>query len=66
MSITKTKSNTYRLRKKYPVDVMWSLNLNNPDYDKIFKTRKEAKEAELEFENRIQTFTVPIRSVHLN
>lgn len=56
MSITKTKSNTYRLRKKYPVDVMRSLNLKNPDYDKIFKTRKEAKEAELEFENRIANY----------
>lgn len=54
MSITKTKSNSYRVRKKYPVDVMQLLGLSNPDYDKIFKTRKEAKQAELDFENRIQ------------
>lgn len=56
MSITKTKNNTYRVRKKYPVDIMNSLGLSNPDYDKIFKTRKEAKQAELEFENRIIEF----------
>lgn len=56
MSITKTKNNTYRVRKKYPIDIMQSLELSNPDYDKIFKTRKEAKQAELEFENRIIKF----------
>lgn len=56
MSITKTKNNTYRVRKKYPIDIMQSLGLSNPDYDKIFKTRKEAKQAELEFENRIIKF----------
>lgn len=56
MSITKTKNNTYRVRKKYPVDVMQALELANADYDKIFKTRKEAKQAELDFENHITEF----------
>ena len=54
MSITKTKNNSYRVRKKYPVDVVQLLGLSNPDYDKIFKTQKEAKKAELDFENRVQ------------
>ncbi|MBO0421369.1 tyrosine-type recombinase/integrase [Enterococcus plantarum] len=54
MSITKTKNNSYRVRKKYPVDVVQLLGLSNANYDKIFKTRKEAKQAELDFENRIQ------------
>jgi len=54
MSITKTNSNSYRVRKKYPVDVMQLLGLSNPDYDKVFKSRKEAKQAELDFENRVQ------------
>lgn len=53
MSITKTKNNSYRVRKKYPVDIIQILGLSNSDYDKIFKTRKEAKQAELDFENRI-------------
>ena len=54
MSITKTKNNSYRVRKKYPVDICQLLGLSNPNYDKIFKTQKEAKKAELDFENRVQ------------
>lgn len=54
MSIT--KNSTYRVRKKYPFDIKQSFGLSNPDYDKVFKTRKESKQAELEFENRIVKF----------
>lgn len=50
MSIKKTNNNTYRVRKKYPVEVVQLLGLKNDNYDKIFKTRKEAKQAELDFE----------------
>lgn len=53
MSIKKTKNNSYRVRKKYPVEVVQSLGLSNPYFDKIFKTRKEAKQAELEFNIRV-------------
>ncbi len=53
MSISKTKKGTYRLRKKYPRDIVRLLELSNPNYDKTFPTRKEAKQAEINFENRI-------------
>lgn len=54
MAITKTKNGTYRVRKKYPRDVALLLELKNPYFDKIFKTMKEAKLAELEFDNNVQ------------
>lgn len=54
MSITKTLNNTYRVRSKYPKDIQIKLGLKNPYFDKIFKTRKEAKDAELEFKNKIK------------
>ncbi|EOJ81495.1 hypothetical protein WOA_00376 [Enterococcus faecalis EnGen0356] len=54
MAITKTKNGTYRVRKKYPHDVAILLELKNLYFDKIFKTMKEAKETELDFENKIQ------------
>jgi integrase len=54
MAITKTKNGTYRVRKKYPRDVALLLELKNLYFDKIFKTMKEAKLAELEFDNNVQ------------
>lgn len=54
MAIKETKNGTYRVRKKYPRDVALLLNLTNPYYDKIFKTLKEAKLAELEFDNNLK------------
>ncbi|EPH90430.1 hypothetical protein D922_02989 [Enterococcus faecalis 06-MB-DW-09] len=54
MAITKTKNGTYRVRKKYPLDVALFLELKNLYFDKMFKTMKEAKDAELDFENKIQ------------
>lgn len=53
MSISKTKSGSYRVRKKYPKDIVKLLELTNASYDKTFSTRKEAKKADLDFENRI-------------
>lgn len=54
MSITKTKNGTFRVRSKYPQDVQLTLGLSNPYYDKVFKTKKEAKSAELDFKNKVQ------------
>lgn len=53
MSISKTKSGSYRVRKKYPKDIVSLLELNSASYDKIFPTRKEAKQAEIDFEIRV-------------
>lgn len=53
MSISKTKSGSFRVRKKYPKDIANLLKLTNSSYDKIFPTRKEAKQAEIDFENRV-------------
>ncbi|MGO2891809.1 tyrosine recombinase XerC [Enterococcus devriesei] len=49
MAITKTKSNTYRLRLYYPQDVQDILKVPSKLYEKTFKTKKEAKEAEIDF-----------------
>lgn len=54
MAITKTPNGTFRVRKKYPKDIVGLLELKNPYFDKIFKTLKEAKHAELEFDSRVQ------------
>lgn len=53
MSITKTKNNSYRLRLYYPQDIREKLNLQSKLYEKNFKTRREAKEAEIEFNVKI-------------
>lgn len=54
MAINKTTNGTFRLRKKYPNDIVEIMELKNPHFDKIFKTLKAAKLAELDFENDIQ------------
>ena len=48
MSITKTENNTYRLRLYYPQDIQELLGVGKL-YSKTFKTKKEAKEAEINF-----------------
>ena len=53
MSISKTKSGSYRVRKKYPKDIVSILKLSSASYDKIFATRKEAKQAEVDFEIKV-------------
>ena len=53
MSISKTKNGSYRVRKKYPKDIVELLKLTSSSYDKIFPSRKDAKKAEVAFENRI-------------
>lgn len=48
MTITKTKSNTYRLRLYYPQDIQNILGVGKL-YSKTFKTKKEANEAQIDF-----------------
>lgn len=48
MAITKTENNTYRLRLYYPQDIQELLGVGKL-YSKTFKTKKEAKEAEINF-----------------
>lgn len=48
MAISKTKNKTYRVRLYYPQDIQERLGVGKL-YSKTFKTRKEAKEAEIDF-----------------
>lgn len=48
MAISKTKNNTYRVRLYYPQDIQERLGVGKL-YSRTFKTRKEAKEAEIDF-----------------
>ncbi|WP_449454749.1 site-specific integrase [Streptococcus suis] len=53
MTISKTKSSTYRLRLYIPDEVKPILGISTKMYEKTFKTRKEAKQAELEWLTKI-------------
>lgn len=48
MSISKTENGTYRLRLYYPQDIQDMLGVSKL-YSKTFKSRQEAKEAEIDF-----------------
>ncbi|MGQ7309226.1 site-specific integrase [Streptococcus suis] len=49
MTITKTKNGTYRLKVYVPIEARIPLGIvNNSYFDKRFKTRKEARQAEIE------------------
>ena len=49
MTISKTKNGTYRLKVYIPLEARMPLGIvNNNYYDKRFKTRKEARQAEIE------------------
>lgn len=48
MAISKTENETYRLRLYYPQDIQDMLGVSKL-YSKTFKSRKEAKEAEIDF-----------------
>ena len=49
MTISKTKNGTYRLKVYIPIEARMPLGIvNNNYYDKRFKTRKEARQAEIE------------------
>ncbi|NKC68052.1 tyrosine-type recombinase/integrase [Vagococcus fluvialis] len=53
MSIKITPNGTFRVRLKYPVDVATMLGLKNNNFDKIYKTRREAEQAEKDLKNKI-------------
>lgn len=55
MSITKTKNGSYRLRLYIPNEVKPILGIYNKMYEKTFKTRREAKQAELETLSQIDS-----------
>ena len=48
MTITKTSNGSYRLKLYVPTEARPSLGISGHYYDKRFKTKKEAKEAELQ------------------
>ena len=49
MTISKTKNGTYRLKVYIPIEARIPLGIvNNNYYDKRFKTRKEARQAEID------------------
>lgn len=54
MSITKTKNGTYRLRIYIPEEVKPYLGISSKMYEKNFKTRKEAKNNELDLITKIK------------
>ncbi len=53
MSISKTNNNTYRVRLYYPQDIQNILGVGKL-YSKTFKTKKEAKDAEIDFFSSIK------------
>lgn len=55
MSITKTKNNTYRLRLYIPDEVKPMLGITSKMYEKTFKTRREAKQSELEMLSKVDS-----------
>lgn len=52
MSITKTKNGTYRVRVYIPEEAKSSLGIDKKTIEKRFKTRSEAKQYELELQNK--------------
>ncbi|EMC30217.1 site-specific integrase [Streptococcus mutans] len=55
MTITKTSNGSYRLKLYVPTEARPSLGISGNYYDKRFKTKKEAKEAELQILININT-----------
>lgn len=53
MTVTKTSSNTYSLKVYIPVEVRPKMGIKGSHFVKRFKTRKEAKEAELDILTKI-------------
>jgi integrase/recombinase, phage integrase family len=48
MTVTKTNSNTYNLKVYIPKEIRPKMGIKGNHFVKRYKTRKEAKEAELE------------------
>lgn len=56
MAITKTANNTYQLKVYVPKEIRPKLGIKNSHIVRRYKTRKEAKEAELSILTKIQQF----------
>ena len=54
MAVTKTNSNTYNLKVYIPKEIRSKMGIKGNHFVKRYKTRKEAKEAELEILTKIQ------------
>ena len=66
MSITKTKNNTYRLRLYIPDEVKPILGITSKMYEKTFKTRREAKQTELEMLSKVLRFCFSFSEVRFS
>ena len=53
MTVTKTSSNTYNLKVYIPKEIRPKMGIKGNHFVKRYKTRKEAKEAELEILTKI-------------
>ena len=53
MTVTKTNSNTYNLKVYIPKEIRSKMGIKGNHFVKRYKTRKEAKEAELEILTKI-------------
>ncbi|WP_242259036.1 tyrosine-type recombinase/integrase [Streptococcus thoraltensis] len=54
MTITKTKNNTFHLKMYVPIEARAALNIKGTHFEKRYKTRKEAKKAEIELLTKLQ------------
>jgi len=53
MTVTKTSNNTYQLKVYVPVDIRHKMGIKGNHIVKRYKTRREAKQAELDLLNQI-------------
>ena len=54
MTITKTKNNTFQLKMYIPSDARPIIGIKSTHFEKRYKTRKEAKKAEIEILTKLQ------------
>ena len=55
MTVTKTSSNTYNLKVYIPKEIRSKMGIKGSHFVKRYKTRKEAKEAELDILTKIHS-----------
>ena len=53
MTVTKTSNNTYQLKVYVPIDIRHKMGIKGNHIVKRYKTRREAKQAELDVLNQI-------------
>ena len=54
MTVTKTSSNTYNLKVYIPKEIRSKMGIKGSHFVKRYKTRKEAKKAELDILTKIR------------